>query len=287
MPKPRIPLPPLEWVRAFEAAARSGSFTGAAEEMGLTQAAISQRIHNLEARLGVALFNRRPRGVSLTVAGEAWLPHVSNALAALAGATDELFAKPLQRIRIMASTTLISLWFAPRLRKLPESYQLSFHTLHTDIDLGREDTDMQVRFGRGDWPGLRSARLFEEVLTPMAAPALLAQSPDDWSPLPHIALSGPRAGWQQWAAQGTGSATPVPALRLDSFSQCLAAAIDGAGVILGSFALCAPALADGRLVRLSRRNLKTGKGYWLTASPRAVPARQWQDLVARFAGETG
>jgi len=285
MSKPLTSLPPLEWVRVFEAAARSGNFTAAATETGLTQAAISQRIRNLESHLGVRLFNRLPRGVSLTVEGEAWLPYVRNALNILANSTDELFAKPRRSIRILASTSLISLWFAPRLHNLPPTYQMSFHTHHTDTDLAREDTDIQVRYGAGPWPDLQSARLFEETLTPMASPALLAQSPDNWTRLPRIALAGPRPGWLAWGALDRGT-PPLPSLRFDSFNQSLAAALNGAGVILGSLSLCHAALKAGTLLRLSDTTLPANAGYWLTARPGALPPAQWQDLCTRFANKS-
>ncbi len=286
MSKPLTSLPPLEWVRVFEAAARSGNFTAAATETGLTQAAISQRIRNLESHLGVRLFNRLPRGVSLTVEGEAWLPYVRNALNILANSTDELFAKPRRSIRILASTSLISLWFAPRLQALPQTYQISFHTHHMQTDFAREDTDVQVRFGAGPWPEMQSAHLLQETLTPMASPVLLAQSPDDWTRLPHIALAGPRPGWLAWGAQVIGAPPPVPMLRFDSFGQSLAAAQNSAGVILGSLALCRAALNAGSLVRLSDETLPTNAGYWLTAASRVVPPPQWHDLVTRFADKS-
>ncbi len=117
---------PLEWVRVFEAAGRTGNFTTAAQEAGLTQAAVSQRIRNLEARIGTQLFTRQARGVSLTVEGEAWLPYVTSALQALNRSAEELFGKPLKSITISASASITQMWIVPRLamNKSPHNYHI-------------------------------------------------------------------------------------------------------------------------------------------------------------------
>ncbi|MFY9240813.1 MAG: LysR family transcriptional regulator [Roseovarius sp.] len=111
-------LPPLEWIRAFEAAARLGSFTAAAEDVGLTQAAVSQRIGQLEKHLGTPLFNRRARAISLTVEGEAWVPHVRLALEGLRDSTEGVFGTGHRRLTLSASQTIIDLWLLPRLGRL-------------------------------------------------------------------------------------------------------------------------------------------------------------------------
>lgn len=110
--------PPLEWIRAFEAAARCGSFTAATAETGLTQSAISQRIGHLEKLLGTALFYRRARSIDLTVQGEAWLPHVRSALGSLRDSSEALFGSGRGRLTISASQSMIELWLLPRLERL-------------------------------------------------------------------------------------------------------------------------------------------------------------------------
>ncbi len=114
-------LPPLEWIRVFEAAARLGSFTAAADELGITQAAVSQRIRKLEQRLGAQLFNRQARGVSLSTQGESWLPHVQGALAQLLNSTANLFEAPRRKVTIAASSSVIELWIVPRLGDVARS----------------------------------------------------------------------------------------------------------------------------------------------------------------------
>ena len=274
---------PLEWVRAFEAAARTGSFTLAARETGLTQASISQRIGQLEARLGTQLFLRGARGVSLTVAGETWQPYVSAALEALQQSADEIFASRQRRITITAGKTIIENWLMPRLGGLvsPLPFELVFATAVLTAGMGPQASDADVRHGAGAWPGRRAARLFEEVLAPVAAPSLLAGA-GRWQELPKIAVSGPRPGWQEWARQTGDPATPVPHLRVDSLAHGLAAARTGLGVVLASLPLCRDDFAAGRLVRLGEDALQPASAWWLTAPEGAMTARQWDELCAVF-----
>ena len=259
-------LPPLEWVRVFEAAARLGSFTAAGGELGLTQAAVSQRIRNLELRIGAQLFDRQARGVGLSTQGEAWLPHVQAALGQLAHSTTNLFAAPRRKITLAASGSIIELWIVPRLpgigRALPH-LQLSFETIQRLPDYSRSEADLEIRFGDGMWPDMKAARLYAEDLAPVAAPNLLGKSAGDWQSLPRIATSGPRLGWRDWTIAMNAPPPPVPLLRFDTFVQALLAAEAGTGVLLGSLPLCRAALNAGRLVRLERKSLPMKAGYWV------------------------
>lgn len=274
---------PLEWVRVFEAAGRTGNFTAAAQEVGLTQAAVSQRIQSLERRLGARLFTRQARGVTLTVEGEAWLPYVSAALRGLDRSADELFGKPLQKLVLSASASVIQLWITPRLAALDASahFQLSLTTMTIEPDFAKSGASIEVRYGNGNWPGMVGARLYQEVLTPLAAPQQLQPS-RPWQELPHIAVSGPRPGWQEWAERTGDAAPPVPRWRFDSFVAALTAARAGLGVILGSLPLCAEELRNGTLVRLSEDALELDDGYWMTAYADHVPGRQWNQMKDCF-----
>jgi LysR family glycine cleavage system transcriptional activator len=276
---------PLEWVRVFEAAGRTGSFTAAAHEIGLTQAAVSQRIQNLEQRLGARLFTRKARGVTLTVEGEAWLPQVRAALRDLHRSADALFGKPLQKIVLSASASVIQLWIVPRLAALDAGahVQVSLATMTIEPDFAKTNAAIEIRYGDGHWPGMGCARLYPEVLAPMATPGLLQRAPR-WQALPRIAVSGPRPGWQQWAAHTGDSAAPAPHYRFDSFVAALAAARAGLGVILGSVPLCAPELSAGILVRPSPQTLEPPESYWMTAHEDTVPLRQWHALLACLCG---
>lgn len=266
---------PLEWVRAFEAAGRLGSFIAAAEDLSVTQAAISQRIGQLEARLGVRLFLRKPRGVALTVEGEAWLPHISTHLRAIHQTADDLFGHGPRRVTIAASASVIQGWLVPRLDRITAADRLEFSfstmVLEDDFDKG---AGVHIRYGTGPWPGQRSARLFAETLAPVTHPDLATP---DWHHLPRIALSGPRLAWAEWAEPG-----PAPHLRFDSFIAALAAAEAGQGVLLASLPLAAASLAAGRVVRLGKRALNPDASYWLLAPPAQCSDAQWRALTRAF-----
>ena len=267
---------PLEWVRAFEAAGRLGSFVAAAGELSITQAAISQRIGHLEAHLGARLFLRKPRGVTLTVEGEVWLPQITTHLRAIQQTADDLFGHGPRRITIAASASVIQAWLVPRLARVRagDRMQFSFSTMVVEADFDKGG-NIHIRYGSGPWPGYRAAKLFDEELTPVAHPDL-AQG--DWRDKPRIALSGPRRGWADWGAQPN----PAPQLRFDSFIAALSAAEAGAGVLLASVPLAAGSLAAGRLVRLDAQSLRPAESYWLLVPPDQSSDSQWHALTRAF-----
>ncbi|MFD2740392.1 LysR family transcriptional regulator [Sulfitobacter aestuarii] len=274
---------PLEWIRAFEAAGRSGSFTAAAQELNLTQAAISQRITHLEARIGSQLFIRKPRGVALSVEGESWLPYVSNALGELAQSYEDIFGLQRDKIRISASASITALWLAPRLARWSKARraQIVFSTMVLQSESIHREASVRVEYGRGDWPDHHAVPLFQEALSPVAAPHLMAET-SRWQDLPRISVSGPRQGWQEWARHSGDPTTPVPQIRFDSFSAALAAVVCGAGVLLASLPLCDPQLRQGRLMRLSEQALHPAESYWMIARKRALPQTQWKSLAETF-----
>ncbi|MDF1609444.1 LysR family transcriptional regulator [Hoeflea sp. YIM 152468] len=271
---------PLEWVRVFEAAGRTGSFTAAAAEIGLTQAAVSQRIKNLEQLVGVSLFSRQPRGVILTVDGEAWLPYVTQALLALNRSADELFGKAPDRITLSASASVAQMWIIPRLAALENRprFQISLTTMTIEPDFAKANATLEIRYIRHPRPEGLATRLYREALVPLAAPALL-EAGTPWWKLPRIAVSGPRPGWQEWTVQSGDAVTAVPNYRFDSYVSAHAAAKAGLGVILGSMPLSSQDLASGSLVRLSDKSLTPDAGYWMTASEDILARRHWVELV--------
>ena len=161
-------LPPLEWLRVFEASGRLGNFTAAGREIGLTQATISQRISALEANLDVKLFRRLARGVELTADGDAYLPYVQNALSTLRRGTGELFEKPHTKCTIVAPVSVAALWIAPRLSALSiPKIQISLSTIHRLADYDSIETDYEIRFGSGVWEGREARELYRETLIPL------------------------------------------------------------------------------------------------------------------------
>ncbi len=274
-------MPQLEWIRAFEAAARCGSFTAAAVETGLTQSAISQRIGHLEKQLGTMLFFRRARSIELTVEGEAWLPHVRSALNNLRDSSEALFGAGRGRMTISASQSMIELWLTPRLRCLGAvaQGQLIIQSMVLGSHEAALDDVIRIRYGSGDWIHEYKVQLFDEAITPLASPDV-ACGAGHWTDWPRIACSGPRPDWSAWASRFGTATTPVPHVRFDTFVSALGAARNGMGVVLGSLPLCEEDLKAGRLVRLSDEVLEHHESYWAIASPDAVAKKQWDDFVS-------
>lgn len=275
---------PLEWVRAFETAARLGSFTAAAAETGLTQSAISQRIAHLESRLGARLFIRQARQIGLTPEGEAWLPHVQAALTGLRDSSEALFGVARNRLTISASASITDLWLVPRLERLAgmTGAQIRLKTMIVSSGKAREDDAIRVRYGNGDWAVDYKVPLYDEVLAPVAAPGLLDRG--NWQDLPRISVSGPRPGWTRWCEHTGTPTTPVPQLRFDTFSSAVTAARAGLGVLLASLPLVEADLASGALARVGRQRLPHHETYWLLAGKDRVSRRQWEQLSACLAG---
>ncbi len=278
MAKEKIGLPPLDWLRVFEAAGRLGGFSAAAREFGLTQAAVSQRIGNLEAWLGRTLFVREARGVSLTIEGESYLPLVQDSLQALERNTEDLFGKSPRELRVAGLSSHIHalvlpalpafLTMRPKVRVMTDSV-----TRRTSLE--EERTWLQIRYGRGVWPGRKAKLIAPEVLVPMAAPGV------SWG-APVIDLRGERPGWQDWE-QGAGiKDLPQGRISFDSVGHAMKAARQGLGVVLGSVPLAAESLQNGRLRRLDLPELKTKDGYWLTWPEERAKSKKQRALLDDF-----
>jgi LysR family glycine cleavage system transcriptional activator len=282
-------LPPLEWLRVFEAAGRNGSFTAAGQALGLTQAAVSQRIRNLEMRLGRALFVRKPRGVELTMDGEAYLPHVQAALGALARSTADLFSPAVRQLTIAAMPSHIELLVLPRLAPflaLHGDLRVTFVSVDRQRDFDTVEADLHLRYGNGHWPGRHAQLLHREVLAPAAAPCL-AVAGHRWRDGPVVDLSGPRSGWRAWSAASGTLAPSRSVLQFDTFDLVLSAALQGLGVILASLPLSATALAEGRLVRLPEPEVEIDAGYWLSWAEDRQPSAMQEGLVETLGGAPG
>lgn len=274
---------PLDWVRAFEIAGRTGSFTAAAKESNVTQASISQRISNLERRIGSQLFVRNPRGVTLSVQGEAWLPYVSAAFRSLDESYEELFGIQREKITISASASVNELWLSPRLQNWQSKHrpQIVLSTMVLQAEDNLLDATIRVLYGVGEEKNCHKIPLFKEQLSPVVSPELLAGN-TSWLELPRLALSGPRLGWHEWARHTGDPITPVPKIRFDSLSAALSAAVSGAGVLLASLPLCAALLEQGKLVRVSEQMLEPQETYWMTANENGLTKSQWTNLVESF-----
>lgn len=280
-----LPLPPLDWLRSFEAAARLSNFTAAAAELGLTQAAVSQHIRSLEERLKHPLFIRLARGVELTPEAAAYLPHLQSAFAVIGNSTRELFEpRTIQNVTIRSPISFAVLMIAPVLPEMASSLphvQLQIETIHTPADYGERSGMLDIRFGTGSFAGRQADRLTRETLTPMATPALARVQ--DWTKLPKLTVVGAREMWGEWFAAARMAPTLGPTHKFDSFVAALEAARHGAGMVLGSRPLADAALRDGSLVTLSEFALSGGAGHYLTAPSGAHLSSAEDDVRHWFA----
>jgi DNA-binding transcriptional LysR family regulator len=270
-------LPPLAWFRAFEAAARRLSFTAAAQEIGMTQSAVSQHVKSLEGRLGVALFVRQARGLSLTDEARKLLPQVSAALETLATATRTIETGPTQDLLTVATSVSVAQWIiAPRL--------VAFSARHPDIRLRFLSTiwpddflsvhaDVEIPFGSHKQFGRDAVLLEPNGLVALKAPGLVG----DLHTLPLIEAVGTSAGWKSWHAPGGHNM--VPRIFVDSFGAALNLALHGNGVALVSEVLAHHALCTGQLVRAHDDVAACKEGYYLRINEKDQTAVQFRDWI--------
>lgn len=286
----------LNALRAFEAAARHLSFTKAAGELGVTPAAVSHQIRQLEDYLGIPLFRRKTRAVLLTEAGQACLPTLREGFDRLAEAVSILQAVDRAGIlNVSVAPSFAGKWLLPRIE--------GFTARHPEIDVRiaanvaladfrADQVDVAIRFGGGAYPGLATDKLFSESVTPMCSPALLVgdrtlRSPAD---LKHHTLVhddsayviGPTPDWRMWLKLfGVVDVDAGRGLRFSHAEHALQAAIDGLGVVLGRRSLAGADLAAGRLVRPFALSLPIEFAYYLVRPawgderPKVAAFRDW------------
>lgn len=290
-------LPPLGALRAFEAGARLLSFTRAANELCVTQAAISHQVRQLEDWLGVRLFVRRGHTLALTPEGAAYLPELTEAMDRMAAATLRLRRRVDGPLRLTVLPSFAMCWLVPRLGR--------FRALHPQIDLRLTTTaelwnftsegfDLAIRSGLGRWQGLRADLLARESLSPVCSPALAAGPPPLREPadLRRLTLlhDTPRDGWARWLAHaGIAGVDATAGVAFDDAGLVLQAAAQGQGIALGRLTLAAGALQAGRLVQPFAIALPNDYSYWLAyprlalERPEAVAFRNWLLAEARAA----
>jgi LysR family transcriptional regulator, glycine cleavage system transcriptional activator len=283
-------LPPLAALRAFESAARHLSFTRAAQELHVTQTAISHQIRALEERLEVRLFRRLPRGLVLTEEAQRYLPAVRDAFARLETATAELLAgRAGGTLTASVLPSFAAKWLVPRLGRFRAAHpdiDLRISTSQHLVDFAREDVDIGIRMGRGHYPGLRVDRLFGETLVPVCSPALLEGEPALRRPedLKHHVLlhEDDETGWRLWLElAGVEGVDVSRGLTLTDAAMVVQAAAEGQGVALGRTALAASDIAAGRLVRPFDVSMPHDLAYYLVCPeasaerPRTAAVRAW------------
>jgi DNA-binding transcriptional LysR family regulator len=243
---------PLNALRAFEAAARHASFTHAAEELHVTQAAVSHQVKALEERLGVALFVRRPRGLEITSEGEALLPDLRDAFDRMTNALERVGRKANSGTLSVSLVTTFALgWLAPRLHRFQSKHpeiEVRMTTTQRRIDFAREDFDCAIRFTVQPEPELHATRLFSDVLTPLCGKRYKdkLKTLDDLKRVPFIDMTYDPE-WAIWLrAVGMGDFKPKRVLTFDSTMIAVEAAMEGAGVAVGP---AVPALSADRRQR--------------------------------------
>jgi LysR family glycine cleavage system transcriptional activator len=282
-------LPPLNALKAFEAAARHESFTRAAEELCVTQGAVSHQVKALEAELGVKLFNRERQRLVITEAGRSYLEVVRDALDRIAAGTERLLQRQTAgSLTVSTSPNFASKWLVHRLGRFAQAHpsiDLRISASLHHVDFAREDVDLAIRHGDGQAPGLHVARLCVEELAPVCSPKLRRRGglrePSD---LTHYTLLhvNDRNDWQKWiAAAGAPNVDVSRGPVLNQASMALDAAIDGQGIALARTALAAWDLIAGRLVRPFKLALPLPYAYWIVCPkvtsklPKIVAFRDW------------
>lgn len=292
-------IPPLAAVRVFEAAARHGSFTRAAEELGMTQAAVSYQVKMLEERLHTQLFQRTGRQISLTATGQRIAPEISRAFDILDHAFAVARSADEHVLTISCSNTFASNWLAVRLGTFQVRHPgiaVRLNTTDALVDFASDDVDVAIRSSRKPWPALAAHFLMRVVMQPLASPSLLAQhpapaSPDDVIALPR--LSPEDVWWDYWYLKSGGTVRRTEAatgIRLDSQLLEGTAAIAGQGVAILNPAMWRSAIDAGLLVPVFGPVVSARSSYWLVypdyrrTAPKIEVFRQWLfDEMAREA----
>ncbi|CAE6760505.1 Glycine cleavage system transcriptional activator [Paraburkholderia domus] len=286
-------LPPLPALRFFEAAGRHQSFKLAAAELNVTPSAISHGIVGLEQSLGVELFVREPRGISLTAAGADYLSYVSEAFSLIAIGTQRLPNHRANRpIALSCAPTLASRWLLPRLAgfrsRWPDA-NVTVDTSHRQVGFPVDGFDFAIRLSRAPVAGTAWTRLFGERLVPVCSPAYLDHLRDEHGKvdLRHATLIHVNSASEDWQAWLDGVAIDGTAiegielndgLRVDTIQLAFEAASMGLGVALGRRPLVDRDLTSGALVEASPQTIASSTAYWLVSAQNADSAEQRPEL---------
>lgn len=286
-------LPSLNGLRAFEAAARHLSFTLAASELNVTQTAISHQIRRLEEELGIRLFIRQNRALALTPEARDYLPGVRAAFNDLRLATDRLLRKDDDKVLTVSTlASLAAKWLLPRLSDFQEQHpglDVRITTSTSLVDFQRDNVDAAIRYGRGQWPGLRADWLMADELFPVCSPSLLhgdkpLRRPEDLRNHPLLHTSNANSDdWRLWltAAGLPADIARQPGITFDMIFMTIQAAIDGIGVAMGRTSYVQDDIAKGRLVVPFKIALPADAGFYLVApegrreAPKLTAFRQW------------
>jgi LysR family glycine cleavage system transcriptional activator len=286
-------LPSLNGLRAFEAAARHLSFTQAAAELNVTQTAISHQIKRLEEELGVRLFIRQNRALALTPRAKEYLPGIRAAFNDLRLATDRLLRRDDDHVLTVSTlASLAAKWLLPRLTAFQAAHpgiDVRITTSTALVDFKNGGVDAAIRYGRGQWPGLRADWLMADQMFPVCSPALLSgknplRKPEDLAD--HVLLHSSAGNDDDWRLWLTAAGLPTnlstqPGVTFDLVFMTIQAAIDGVGVAMGRTSYVQDDIAKGRLVVPFDITLPVDAGFYLVSpaatadSPKLSAFRNW------------
>jgi len=292
--------PSLKALRAFESAARHLSMSRAADELAVTQPAVSQQIKALEAFLHIRLIYREGQGLALTPAGRAYADRLSGVFAEIGAATADLLRQERKSgaLTISLLPTLAQRWLIPRLGTFQNAHpdiEVRFSTTTRLVDLQRDDVDLAIRFGSGSWRGCESTFMMANDMLPVLSPQLQDALPITGAQdlANHVWLwvdAEPRADdWWTWlSAAGVEALEPKSRIAFESSNQALAAATAGLGVAIGHRPFVMDDLSSGRLVTPLETVLSSHEAYYVvtasggTLSPRVAAFRDWLLSEAEF-----
>jgi LysR family glycine cleavage system transcriptional activator len=300
---------PAGQLRAFEAVARHLNFRAAAEEMALTQSAVSRQIQALEEDVGVSLFLRHTRAVELTGAGAQLLLAVQQALPRIDGAVRQIRQSAgRQSVALTTFASFASMWLIPRLEAFQRDHpgiDIRIDASDTVVDLDVADVDIALRYGQRENMPPGATRLFGETLTPVASPWLLKSSPPIRVPADLVGFTLIEAGdahrthlewltWRRWFENhGMARAQASRWLHFNYAYQMVQAALTGQGLVLARSSLIAESLANGDLVEvLPSHGMDSPMAYWLVVGPRSAQRPEirsfceWLRTQARTTRET-
>ncbi|WP_271620317.1 LysR substrate-binding domain-containing protein [Bradyrhizobium sp. CCBAU 51745] len=285
-------LPPLNALRYFEAAARRRSFTLAADELHITQSAVSQQIRNLESFIGTALFKRGIATVVLTDIGRTYFEAISKALERIDTATSQARttqrSKRIEQICLSVSPSFTHLWLVKRLSKFHQEVkdiQLALNVTRHYVDFEVENVDMAIRHGDGEWPGLHADLLMKDHMIAVCSPRLFQARAMPKS-LPEIAsypiIEDPvYRYWARYARQTGHQLDLTDAIQYDDSGVIVEAAINAQGIAMARESLASAALARGQLVKLLDADFSDALGYYIVF-PSAHKVRRSVTRVSKW-----
>jgi DNA-binding transcriptional LysR family regulator len=276
-------IPPVQWLTAFEAVARLGSVTAAAQELNLTQGAVSRQVQKLEEQLQAELFRRERKRLYLTPQGEAFAEAVRGGLSQISNAAVALHAGSGGGVLNLAILPAFGAhWLAPRLPaflKANPGVTVNLATRPDPFDFAREDLHGAIHFGRGPWPGTDGVKLWDEDILAVVAPSLAGREglrPKDIGGLPRLQLQSRPDAWEEWFKACGTEVQGGPAMVVDQFATLVQAALSGLGAALVPRYLITEELAAGRLLAVSCPAVSIGAYYLVwpegSAGPPALQA---------------